>query len=292
MTEWSFIKMHGCGNDYVFIDCRNGLIPEDPGELARTVSHRRTSVGADGLVLILPSAASTDDVMLRMFNADGSESSMCGNALRCVALWLFQTCQVSEVCQLKMGGRSVAARILKSASQNRSGLVQINLGAPEPAQMQGTVGRCCGDTGSVCRWVKIPAEDPGTPGYEAVAVSVGNPHTVLFVRDVNETDAEGAGKWIERHPIFPDRTNVDFVQITGPNAARVRVWERGCGETQACGSGACATTIAGISAGFFSRAEPVEIQMPGGLLLVTWNADNTVELTGPAQESFQGRLNL
>jgi diaminopimelate epimerase len=286
MPELPFIKMHGCGNDYVYIDCFQNPSPDNPAALARQISDRHRSIGSDGLVLMLPSDVPAVAARMRMCNADGSEGALCGNALRCMALWLYQSGKCGREFQIIMINRLIQARILESDSTQRRGQVRVSIGTPE---------RPTSDTpgfSSPCDSWSLPVSIPEVALPELVSpvmhVSMGNPHTILFVRDLESVDFYSLGPRLENHPSFPKRTNVEFVQITDHKTARVRVWERGSGETLACGSGACAVAVAGMESGHFSRQEPVRIGMDGGILTVLWDKNDTVHLEGAAQEAFRG----
>ena len=302
-----FLKMEGCGNDYVFVDCLKVPLPVDPGHLARVVSNRHTSVGADGLVLILPPRSSDTHAFIRMFNADGTESSMCGTALRCAALWLYQSGHVTELCRLQIGQRIVVAEIGSSFPEQRTGVVTVKLGppdrqtaadsghdSPEPGHPQ-----CC-DPGMsedsvsqpFLRRLEVGLECLPPEGRTVFYVSIGNPHVVCFLNSIDGLEISRVGPLIEHDIRFADRTNVDFVQKINRRNALVRVWERGCGETRSCGSGACAVAVAGILAGEFDRSHPVSLSMPGGVLQVYWDASDDLHLTGPVRETFRGAIRV
>lgn len=284
MTLLPFIKMHGCGNDYVYVDCFENPIPEDPAALVVTVSDRHRGIGSDGLVLMLPPDIPGATARMRMFNADGSEGALCGNALRCMAMWLHQTGRCGNECTIAMADRLIEALIVQFAPGGRSAIVRITI--EEPLRLNPSAA-------DRMRFVlPMSLTDLSLPTLIApvLQVSTGNPHTVLFVDSLNSCDVHGHGRRIEHHSEFPNRTNVEFVELTGPSSATVRVWERGSGETLACGSGACAVAVAGIVAGLFNSADPVAIQMPGGDLQVHWDEANQLHLEGPSQESFRGVL--
>jgi len=290
MSDLPFIKMHGCGNDYVYIDCFSHPCPADPGRISALVSDRHRSIGSDGLVLMLPPDIPGAAARMRMFNADGSEGSLCGNALRCMALWLHQSGRCGTEFQVVMIDRIVQVRILSSDADQRHGLVRVSIGSPERPD-----SNTPGFTGRSESW-SLPIEIPDVTLPNLVSpvmhVSMGNPHTVLFVQSLDAVDFYSLGQRLENHSIFPKRTNVEFVQLMDNNTARVRVWERGSGETLACGSGACAVAIAGIESGHFRRSQPVCVHMDGGDLTVTWAADDLVHLEGAAQEAFRGVVRI
>ena len=290
-----FIKMQGCGNDYVFLDGFSGPLPADPAQLAVQMSDRHRGIGADGLVLMLPPDSDTCAARMRMFNADGSEGSLCGNALRCMAMWLHQSGRCGTQFAISMGVRSITAQILESCVEARTAVVRVLIG--KPVQLNSGVA-------DNSRFVKhLSASDLTDVTLPKLIspvahVSMGNPHTVLFVPSLCDVDVEQLGAMIETHPFFPHRTNVEFVEIAAPSVstnpnfapadARVRVWERGSGETLACGSGACAVAVAASGAGLLSNRNSVVISMPGGALRVLWDDDFNVNLEGPAVEVFRG----
>ncbi len=288
MTSLPFIKMHGCGNDYVFIDGMDWTTIQtqafDFAAVARQVSDRHRSIGGDGFVAMLASERSDADARMRMFNADGSEGNLCGNALRCMAMWLHQSGHCGTNCRITMHDRVIGAEILKSDPIQKRATVRVDIGRPivlAPA--------ASGLQRFVRHTLLNDIQLHGQP-LQIVEVSMGNPHAIMLVEDLSKLPFEIIGPQIERHPAFPNRTNVEFMQMTDTNRARVRVWERGSGETQACGSGACATGIMGWAAGLFPSLEPVEIQMPGGSLTVRMSVEDHVSLEGPAEESATGEV--
>lgn len=282
-----FIKMHGCGNDYVFLDCFSNPVPKDPAALAVAISDRNRGVGGDGLVLMLPSEIGDAVARMRMFNSDGSEGSLCGNALRCMAMWLHQSGLASDEFRIVMGDRLMPVSILHSDVQRRIARVRIEVGQPI-VQSPLAAGRL--------KFVReIDLSDLCLPMLTLPPqfVSMGNPHTILFVHSLKDVDFNVLGPAIECHREFPNRTNVEFVEIqqadsATPSAANVRVWERGSGETMACGSGACAVAVAGQASGLLSDGIPIQITMRGGNLTIDWDSSNAVFLEGPAEEAFRG----
>jgi diaminopimelate epimerase len=281
--------MHGCGNDYVFLDCFSNPTPEDPAALAVSVSDRNRGVGGDGLVLMLPSESTCAVARMRMFNADGSEGSLCGNALRCMAMWLYQAGIASSEFCISMGDRLIPARILESSLPQRVSRVRIEIGPPV-MQRPSVTGRSMFVRHVDLHHLCLP-ELLAPPLF----VSMGNPHTILFVKSLEAFDFCTLGPAIECHPEFANRTNVEFVEVQKTDgdvssSAKVRVWERGSGETMACGSGACAVAVAGIASGLLEEGSPVRIVMRGGDLIVDWDESNTVFLEGPAEEAFRGQI--
>jgi diaminopimelate epimerase len=272
-----FTKMHGCGNDYVYVDCVGGKAPRDPAALSRAISDRHFGVGSDGLILICPSESA--DARMRMFNADGSEAEMCGNGLRCVAKFVHDHGIVRKPKLAIETGRGV----LNVDLEIRAGKVErarIDMGPP------------------ILQASDIPTTLPGNPPknvpltidgttLQFTCVSMGNPHAVAFVPEITDELVLGVGPKVEKHAAFPRRTNVEFIKVNRPDDATMRVWERGSGETLACGTGACASAVAGILTGRLARR--VTIHLLGGDLELEWSeADGHVFLTGPAVEVFSG----
>lgn len=275
-----FTKMHGLGNDYVFVDLyRSGSegLPFDPVSLSQEVSDRHFGIGSDGLILILPSE--TADFRMRIFNADGSEGEMCGNGIRCFAKYVYEQGYTrSTTFSVETGAGIIVPEVLAEGGRVRG--VRVDMGEPRTR-------RC-----------DIPMEGPpanqvieelleaGGNLYRVTAVSMGNPHCVIFVEDLEEADVAGIGPVIENHPAFPRRTNVEFVQVKGPCELEMRVWERGSGITLACGTGACASLVAAVLTGRASRR--ARVHLPGGDLDIEWADDGHVYMTGPAVEVFRG----
>jgi diaminopimelate epimerase len=271
-----FTKMHGAGNDYVYVNCFAEKLPSDPARLAIAVSDRHKGIGADGLILICPSE--TADARMRMYNADGSEAEMCGNGVRCVAKYVYDhgICRRDE---LKIEtGRGVLTLQVRLAG-GKVDQVRVNMGAP------------------ILKSAEIPTTLPGDPpvlqglrvldrDLEVTCVSMGNPHCVTFVDEVNDDWVLRIGPKVEVHPAFPRRVNAEFVQVLSPREICMRVWERGSGETLACGTGASAVAVAGVLAGRTERK--ILAHLPGGDLELEWAASGEVYLTGPATEVFEG----
>ena len=271
-----FTKLHGAGNDYVYVDCFAESVKGDLARLAVAVSDRHKGIGADGLILICPSEVA--DARMRMFNADGSESEMCGNGVRCVAKYVYDHgIARKERLQIETG-RGVLVLDLETA-QGKVARVRVNMGSP------------------ILEGSKIPTTLAGNPPirqklsaagreFEVTCVSMGNPHCVAFVDQLSDDWVLRVGPLVERHPAFPRRVNAEFVQLLSPREFRMRVWERGSGETQACGTGACAAAVAGVLAGVAERR--VLAHLPGGDLELEWDGSGDVFLTGPAVEVYSG----
>lgn len=272
-----FTKLHGCGNDYVYVDCFRQPLPHDPAALSRVISDRHFGVGADGLILICPSERA--DARMRMFNADGSESEMCGNGVRCVAKFVYDHGLVRKPSLTVETGRGVLALELEVAG-GKVRQVRVDMGEPilEASRIPTTL------SGSPP--LNVPLEVGGHT-LMVTCVSMGNPHCVTFVDAITDTQVLGVGPQVERHPAFPRRTNVEFVRVNRDDDLTLRVWERGSGETLACGTGACATAVAAVLTGRTGRR--VTAHLPGGDLQLHWSeTDNHVYMTGPAVEVFSG----
>ena len=270
--------MHGLGNDFVVVNGFDQDLPPDPGPLARRVCDRRFGVGADGLVLIVPSASA--HFRMRIFNPDGSEPEMCGNAIRCVALYARRRGLVNEA-RLRIETR---AGIIRPELRRENGreTVRVDMGRPRLSRAEIPMA---GPAGTAVR-EKL---DAGDRVFEITAVSMGNPHCVIFVPDLDEAELHKYGPLLEKHPAFPARTNVEFAVVRDPGEVEVRVWERGAGPTLACGTGACAVAVAGVLAGRTGRA--VNVRLPGGVLFIEWPDEaGPVYMSGPAEEVFDGKL--
>lgn len=278
-----FIKMHGAGNDYVYVDCFEEQVPRNPDELAIRISDRHTGVGADGLILILPSRSA--DARMRMWNADGSEAEMCGNGIRCVGRYLFDSGRVARnPMRIETAGGPRELRIGDRSDPARS--VRVEMGPPILAGKD--IPTTLPGDPPLDVPLQLPATDHETDGSTrpVVCISMGNPHCVLFADDWTDAQVGTLGPAIERHPAFPERTNVGFAVVESPESMRLRVWERGSGETRACGTGACAAVVAGVLSGRTGRS--VVCRLPGGDLHVEWTTTGPVSLSGPAIEVFRG----
>ena len=258
-----FIKMHGLGNDFIVLDAGTGDIPIVTNRLVAALADRKTGIGCDQLILL--EASDHADVRMRIFNADGSEVEACGNATRAIGLLLGKPASIET-----LGG------ILTTVPGAHG--VAVDMGEPR------------------FEWDAIPLAYPldtlALPvGWEELenpaAVNVGNPHVVFFVSDPDAIELERLGSLIERDPLFPARINVNVATVTSRTEIRLRVWERGVGETRACGTGACATAIAAMRRGLVDRGK-VNVTLPGGALQIGWSADNRITMSGPATESFRG----
>ncbi len=277
-----FTKMHGIGNDYVYV---NGFAEtvEDPAEVARRVSDRHFGIGSDGLILILPSDRA--DVRMRMFNADGSESEMCGNGVRCVAKYAFDHGLTNRNPMKIETGRGVLTLDLQTRD-GKAERITVNMGEPIlnlpeiPVDQERIIagGREHEHRLSIARSNEL---------IEATFVSMGNPHATIHVPDVAKVELDKIGPVIEHHPAFPRRINAHFVQVHSESEVTMRTWERGSGITLACGTGACAVCVSGVLTGRTNRK--ILAHLPGGDLTLEWReSDNNVYMTGPATEVFSG----
>jgi len=276
-----FTKMHGAGNDYVYVNCFEEPV-ENPEQVAVRVSNRNFGIGSDGLILILPSERA--DVRMRMFNADGSESEMCGNGIRCVAKYAYDHGLVTKKEITAETGAGILSLQLFTDSGNRVDRVRVNMGVPRLTRaeipMQGN--------GSD-RVVAEPLNIMHT-SFNITCVSMGNPHCVIFVDDLERFQVEKYGPLIENHDIFPRRTNVEFVRVISPGEVRQRTWERGAGETLACGTGASAVCVAGVLNGLTEKK--ILNHLSGDDLELEWAEDGNVYMTGPAVEVFSGEIEI
>jgi diaminopimelate epimerase len=272
-----FTKMQGAGNDYIYLDCFRNPPPRDLPGLSRAMSNRHFGIGSDGLILICPSERA--DAKMRMFNADGSEAEMCGNGLRCVAKYVYDHGLVRKPMLQIETGRGVLKVDLEIGDGKVRGAT-IDMGEPIlNARLIPTT--LSGDP---------PTDTPlvvGDHTFRVTCVSMGNPHCVLFEDAIPDALVLGVGPKIEELGAFPKRANVEFVRVNSSDDVTVRVWERGSGETMACGTGACAVVVAGVITGRTNRR--IVAHLPGGDLRLHWSeADNHVYLTGPAVEVFSG----
>ncbi len=282
-----FVKMHGIGNDYVYVDGFYQQVP-DPQRLAVAVADRHFGVGADGLILVLPPSEGIDaHVRMRMFNADGSEGEMCGNGVRCVAKFAYDRNLARANPMRVETGRGVLSLDLHLVG----GRVTVDMDEPILA------GRRIPTTYDTDQVVNVPLAEAwllaDMPWFEAAGmqkqmtcVSMGNPHVIVFCDDVAKVPLEQAGPAMEHAPQFPNRINVHVVQVVSRSELKMRTWERGSGITLACGTGACAVAVAGVLAGRSDRN--VLVRLPGGDLEIAWRDDNHVLMTGPATEVFSG----
>lgn len=271
-----FTKMQGCGNDYVYVNCLEETV-ENPTALAIAMSERHFGVGADGLVLILPS--DTYDFTMRMFNADGSEGEMCGNAIRCIGKYVYER-GLTKKDAISIDTLGGVKHLQMTVENDLVTKVRVDMG--EPILEASLIPVRHSESPVLDK--KIVAD--GTE-FSFICVSMGNPHAVTFVDDVANFPVEQIGKQIENHADFPNRTNVEFVEVVSRNCVKMRVWERGSGETMACGTGACASAMATILAGLTD--DSVELELLGGKLWIEYNREeNRIYMSGEAEFSFDG----
>ena len=272
-----FVKMHGAGNDYVYINGFEESV-SDPAALAIEVSNRNFGIGSDGLILILPSTVA--DVKMRMFNSDGSEAEMCGNGVRCVAKYAYDHSLVAkEVITVETGAGVLTLQLYPGAA-GRIDKVRVNMGQPRLTRGEIPLS---GDPAQQVVNEPLTILDRT---FAITCVSMGNPHCVIFVDDVENFPVAKYGPLIECHPLFPRRTNVEFVEVRSRHEVRQRTWERGAGETLACGTGASAVTVAGVLTGRTERV--IKNVLSGGELELEWSDSGEVYMTGPAVEVFSG----
>ena len=278
-TKIEFTKMHGAGNDYIYVNTLRFPINK-PEELAIAWSRPHTGIGSDGLVLIGHSDKA--DFSMRIFNADGSEAMMCGNASRCIGKYVYEygLTQKTTVTLDTLSGIKILNLHMKD---NHVDSVTVDMGEPADELVD-----LFGQGPEVMREQPITADDRT---FLATAVSMGNPHLVIFVEQVADIDLTYYGPLLERHPLFPNRINVEFAQVLEDGSIRMRVWERGSGITQACGTGACATAVAACLTGRKGRRS--DILMDGGRLSITWDiATSHILMTGPATKVFDGTIEI
>ncbi len=276
-----FTKMQGAGNDYVYVNCFSENI-EDPAAVARKVANRNFGIGSDGLILIMPSAVA--DVRMRMFNSDGSESEMCGNGIRCVAKYAYDHGLVGKQEISAETGAGILTLQLFTDGAGKVDRVRVNMGKPRLTRGEIPL---TGDP--ALRVVNEPLNILHST-FQITCASMGNPHCVIFVDDVEQFQVEKYGPLIENHAIFPRRTNVEFVQIISRGEVRQRTWERGAGETLACGTGASAVCVAGVLNGLTDKK--IVNHLAGGDLELEWADDGFLYMTGPAVEVFSGEIEL
>lgn len=289
-----FTKMHGCGNDYIYFDCMHGVdISLDDKHIANNairLSDRHFSIGGDGVVLICKSNIAT--AKMRMFNADGSEGKMCGNASRCIAKYLYDKGYVDcdEIFLETLSGvKHIKLHIVGGICVGAT----VNMGLPilKPSEVPVNEKLLKASFMDVDKIVAMPIDVDGKT-YNITAVSMGNPHCVVFIKeDVSNFDLERIGAAFEMLPLFPQRVNTEFVNIIGDNILKMRVWERGSGETLACGTGSCAVAVAAVLNGVAVKDKPIEIQLAGGVLSI-FVTDEGVLMSGPAEIAYEGEIQL
>ena len=276
-----FTKMQGIGNDYIYVNCFEEKI-DDPERVSQIVSDRHFGIGGDGLVLIMPSEKA--DFRMRMFNADGSEGNMCGNATRCIGKFVYDN-GLTDKTEITLETKSGIKYLTLYPENGKVKTVLVNMGkavltpADIPMKAEGE------------SFINKPIEVLGSEVY-ITAVSMGNPHAVTYVDDVMSLDLEKIGPAFENHPIFPERVNTEFIKVLDSHTIQMRVWERGSGETWACGTGACAAAVASVKNGYFKNGEEITVRLRGGDLFITYSTDGTVLMRGAAETVFTGEIDI
>ena len=278
-----FTKMQGLGNDYVYVNCFEEKI-ENPPAVARYVSDRHFGIGSDGLIMINPSEVA--DFEMEMYNADGSRGEMCGNGIRCVAKYVYDygLTDKTQISVETLGG--IKYLDLTLGEDGKVALVKVNMGAPILTSRQIPV------VSTKEQVINEPLNVDGET-YRITAVSMGNPHAIVYMDDLKNLDIEKLGPKFENHIDFPDRINTEFVKVIDRHTLQMRVWERGSGETLACGTGACAVAVASTLNGLVDEDKPVTVKLLGGDLQILWNRqENLVYMTGPATTVFDGEIDV
>lgn len=275
-----FTKMHGLGNDYIYINCLEQSI-EEPEILAVQMSRQHFGVGSDGLILIEQSDCA--DCKMRIFNADGSEAEMCGNGIRCIGKYIYEN-RIVKKPEIFVETKAGIKKLTLLLEGERVKQVKVCMGEPIweakriPVRMKYSPVAFCPIT-------------IGTATFVLHAVSIGNPHGVIFQEELDDEIVQIYGPLLEKHSVFPRHANIEFVKVIDENHIQVKVWERGSGETLACGTGACAAAVVCANCGYTNRE--VEVQLPGGTLQIEWNEkNNCIYMTGPAEEVFEGSYQI
>lgn len=276
----NFSKMQGCGNDYIYFNCFKQEI-KNPAELSIKLSNRHYGIGGDGIILICPSKIA--DAKMRIFNSDGSEAKMCGNGIRCVGKYLYDNRIVkSEIIKIETLSGIKTLQILKT--KNNVTNLKVNMGKAElnPKNIPVKIDK-----------EKVINESVllGNKHYNINCISIGNPHCVFFCDDLENLDIENEGPLFENSPLFPDRVNVEFIKLTDKNTIEMRVWERGSGETMACGTGACAAAVAIVENGYCEKGKDIKVKLKGGNLLINYT-DEAVYMTGNAEKIYEGVVKI
>ena len=277
----TFSKMHGIGNDYIYINCFQETVT-DPEKLSIFMSNVRFGVGSDGLVLILPSEVA--DFRMRIFNADGSEAMMCGNATRCVGKYVYEhgmTDKTEVSLETNSGIKYLTLYVNEATNEVDAVKVYMGKAILKPAEIP------VADDGD--RFIAKPVVVDGV-SYDMTCVSMGNPHAVVFLPEIDSLDLEKMGPSFEHHPLFPNRVNTEFIRVIDDHTLQMRVWERGSGETFACGTGACAAAVASVLNGYCKREQEILIHLRGGDLRIIYHNDESVTMIGPATFIFEGKM--
>ena len=274
-----FSKMHGIGNDYIYVNCFEETVSE-PEKVSVVLSDRHKGIGSDGLVLIMPSDKA--DFRMRIFNADGSEAMMCGNATRCIGKYVYDM-GLTDKTDITLETNSGIKYLTLYLKDNKVDSVTVDMGKAI------LVPRDIPVNSDKERFISEPVEICGKT-WDITCVSMGNPHAVIFTTGVAELDLEKIGPHFENHSLFPNRVNTEFAEVIDDHTLNMRVWERGSGETFACGTGTCATVVAAVLNGICRHDEEVLVHLRGGNLRITYKSDGTVLMTGPAEYVFEGTV--
>lgn len=276
----TFSKMHGIGNDYIYINCFQEKV-SDPEKLSVFLSDVRFGVGSDGLVLILPSDKA--DFRMRIFNADGSEAMMCGNATRCIGKYVYDMGMTTKMEISLETNSGIKYLTLYPGADGKIESVKVDMGkailVPKEIPVDSPLDRF------IAQQVTVDGTE-----YAMTCVSMGNPHAVVFLPEIDSLDLEKIGPSFEHHPLFPDRVNTEFVRVIDAHTLQMRVWERGSGETFACGTGTCATVVAAVLNGYCKKEEEILVHLRGGDLRIIYHEDDTVTMIGPATYVFEGKM--
>ena len=276
-----FTKMQGCGNDYVYVNCFKETV-ENPEAVSIFVSDRRFGIGSDGLILIMPSDKA--DFRMRIFNADGSEAMMCGNGTRCVGKYVYDH-GMTDKTDITLETNSGIKYLKLFVKDGKVDSVTVDMGKailkPRDIPVDSDLDL----------FVAQPVEVAGKE-YKITAVSMGNPHAIVYVDDVDSLDLEKIGPDFENHKLFPNRVNTEFIKVIDDKTLQMRVWERGSGETFACGTGACASVVSSVLNNYCKYDEEVLVHLRGGDLRITYRKDGTVMMTGPATQVFDGEIDI
>ena len=276
-----FTKMHGTGNDYVYVNLFEETLENQAG-VAVKISDRHFGIGSDGLICIAPSEVA--DCRMIMYNADGSEGAMCGNGIRCVAKYVYEH-GIAVKDTLAIETKSGVKRLELTVQDGEVTYVKVNMGQAvlKPADIPVNAG----SEDFIARPVTVAGKE-----YLATCVSMGNPHCVVFMNNIGKLDLEKTGPAFECHALFPDRINTEFVEVIDRRTIAMRVWERGSGETISCGTGTCAAMVAAVLNGYCDRGEEIEVRVRGGVLYNTYLENGEVLMKGPATEVFQGEIEV
>ena len=276
-----FTKMHGIGNDYIYVNCFEEKV-DNPEKVSIYVSDRRKGIGSDGLVLIMPSDKA--DFRMRIFNADGSEAMMCGNATRCIGKYVYDK-GLTDKTEITLETNSGIKYLTLFPENGKVELVEVDMGkailTPKDIPVNSDKER----------FISEPVEVDGKE-YKITCVSMGNPQAIVYMDDIKDLELEKIGPSFENHKLFPDRINTEFIEVIDSHTLNMRVWERGSGETFACGTGACASVVASVLNGYCNHDEEVTVHLRGGDLKITWNSDGTVIMKGPAALICDGDVDV